>query len=143
MGSHCNKIRMSRVSLLVVFFLASCRSGKQVERHPKLFFVSTNSTTSTLKTGTECYVSSGTLSTCPGRKRRAILFDGAQLVQSDVEPSQLTEGVRSSKELGMDRKGKFLLYWITTTSISTSASFTTTFSINSVLCTPSGANICG
>merc|ERR1712083_827801 len=84
---------------------------------------------------------------CPGfllwEKRRAISFDGAQLDQSDVEPSQLTEGVRSSKELGMDRKGKFLLYWITTTSISTSTSFTTTFSINSVLCTPSGANICG
>merc|ERR1711920_987289 len=130
------KIRMSRVSLLVVFFLAAAESGKQVERHPKLFFVSTSSTTSTLKTGTECYVSSGTLSTCPGRKRRAILFDGAQLDQSDVEPSQLTEGVRSSKELGSDRKGKFLLYWITTTSIST------TFTISSVVCTPSGASVC-
>merc|ERR1719251_770322 len=127
---------MSRVSLLVVF-LAAAASGKQVERHPKLFFVSTSSTTSTLMTGTECYVSSGTLSTCPGRKRRSILYDGAQLDQLDVEPSQLTEGVRSSKELGSDRKGKFLLYWITTTSISTSTS------INSVLCTPSGASICG
>merc|ERR1719242_1820448 len=132
---------MSRVSLLVVF-LAAAASGKQVERHPKLFFVSTSSTTSTLMTGTECYVSSGTLSTCPGRKRRAILFDGAQLDQSDVEPSQLTEGVQSSKELGSDRKGKFLLYWITPPSISTSTSFTTTFTISSVVCTPSGASVC-
>ena len=63
--------------------------------------------------------------------------------QSDVEPSQLTEGVRSSKELGMDRKGKFLLYWITTTSISTSTSFTTTFSVYSVSCTPTGGSECG
>merc|ERR1719192_1871906 len=129
---------MSRVSLLVVFFLAAAESAKQVERHPKLFFVSTSSTTSVLSTASICYVSTTSLASCTGRKRRAI--DGAQLDQSDVEPSQLTEGVRSSKELGLDRKGKFLLYWITTTSIS---SFTTTFSINSVLCTPSGASLCG
>merc|ERR1719192_1577631 len=126
---------MSRVSLLVVFFLAAAESAKQVERHPKLFFVSTSSTTSVLSTASICYVSTTSLASCTGRKRRAI--DGAQLDQSDVEPSQLTEGVRSSKELGLDRKGKFLLYWITTTS------FTTTFSINSVLCTPSGASLCG
>merc|ERR1711863_18407 len=136
-----SQIRMSKVSLLVVFFLAAAESAKQVERHPKLFFVSTSSTTTTISTGSVCYISSTSLTTCSGRKRRAISFDGAQLDQSDVEPSQLTEGVRSSKELGTDRKGKFLLYWITTTS--TSTSFTTTFSIDSVLCTPTGANICG
>merc|ERR1712061_32927 len=138
-----SQIRMSRISVLVVFFLAAAESVKQVERHPKLFFVSTSSTTTTISTGSVCYISSTSLTTCSGRKRRAISFDGAQLDQSDVEPSQLTEGVRSSKELGMDRKGKFLLYWITTTSISTSTSFTTTFSIDSVLCTPTGASICG
>merc|ERR1712038_1271050 len=136
-----SQIRMSRVSLLVVFFLAAAESAKQVERHPKLFFVSTSSTTSVLSTASICYVSTTSLASCTGRKRRAI--DGAQSDQSDVEPSQLTEGVRSSKELGLDRKGKFLLYWITTTSIATSTSFTTTFSINSVLCTPSGASLCG
>merc|ERR1711863_40378 len=138
-----SQIRMSKVSLLVVFFLAAAESAKQVERHPKLFFVSTSSTTTTISTASVCYISSTSLTTCSGRKRRAISFDGAQLDQSDVEPSQLTEGVRSSKELGTDRKGKFLLYWITTTSISTSTSFTTTFSIDSVLCTPTGASICG
>merc|ERR1719225_2154786 len=133
---------MSRISLLVVFFLAAAESAKQVERHPKLFFVSTSSTTTTISTGSVCYISSTSLTTCSGRKRRSILYDGAQLDQSDVEPSQLTEGVRSSKELGSDRKGKFLLYWITTTSISTSTSFTTTFTISSVVCTPSGASVC-
>merc|ERR1719382_1560907 len=133
---------MSRISLLVVFFLAAAESAKQVERHPKLFFVSTSSTTTTISTASVCYVSSTALASCSGRKRRAISFDGAQLDQSDVEPSQLTEGVRSSKELGSDRKGKFLLYWITTTSISTSTSFTTSFTISSVVCTPSGASVC-
>merc|ERR1712019_152850 len=106
------------------------------------FFVSTSSTTTTISTASVCYISSTALAACSGRKRRSILYDGAQLDQSDVEPSQLTEGVRSSKELGSDRKGKFLLYWITTTSISTSTSFTTTFTISSVVCTPSGASVC-
>merc|ERR1712192_129278 len=52
------------------------------------------------------------------------------------------ESVASSK-VGESREGRFLLYWITTTSISTSTSFTTTFSVSSALCTPAGAGICG
>ena len=113
-------------------------------RHPKLFFVSTSSTTSTLSTGTVCYITTGTVSTCTGRKRRAISFDGASSDESELRPSQLREDVQSSKKDGrLDRKGRFLLYWITTTSISTSTSFTTTFSVFSVSCTPSGASACG
>merc|ERR1712083_731201 len=142
--SRSNQIRMSRVSLLVVFFLAAAASAKQVERHPKLFFVSTSSTTSTLSTGTVCYITTGTVSTCTGRKRRAISFDGASSDVSELRPSQLKEDVQSSKKDGrLDREGRFLLYWITATSISTSTSFTTTFSVFSVSCTPSGASACG
>ena len=115
-----------------------------MERHPKLFFVSTSSTTSTLSTGTVCYITTGTVSTCTGRKRRAISFDGASSDVSELRPSQLKEDVQSSKKDGrLDREGRFLLYWITTTSISTSTSFTTTFSVFSVSCTPSGASACG
>merc|ERR1719330_15189 len=65
-------------------------------RNPKLFFVS--STTSTLSTTTICYVSSTTAQAC-GRKRRAILidseskrdgefdFDGVSKRDGDVESS--------------------------------------------------------
>merc|ERR1712018_510029 len=72
------------------------------------------------------------------RKRRAINFD-------EFKPSQMKEDVvqSSMEEKGSDRKGRFLLYWITTTSISTSTSFTSTFSVYSVFCTPSGVNECG
>ena len=35
------------------------------------------------------------------------------------------------------RQGKFLLYWLTTTSTSTATSFTATVSVVSVYCTPS------
>ena len=137
------------VSFLTEFYLPSIvsfRSAKQhVERHPKLFFVSTSSTTSTLSTASLCYVTyTGFTGTCSGRKRRAINFDGASVDESEFKPSQLKEDVQSSMEKNsLDGQGRFLLYWITTTSISTSTSFTTTFTVSSALCTPAGASICG
>merc|ERR1712223_176668 len=38
------------------------------------------------------------------------------------------------------KKSHHLLYWITTTSISTSTSYTITYSVSSVTCTPPGGN---
>ena len=55
----------------------------------------------------------------------------------EIEPSHKGPSIDGSRE------GRFLLYWITTTSVSTSTSFTTTYSVNSVLCTPPGADLCG
>ena len=60
----------------------------------------------------------------------------------ELEPSQ-REQEASAPAIDGSREGRFLLYWITTTSISTSTSFTTTYSISSVVCTPAGANYCG
>ena len=115
-------------------------------RKPKLFFVSTSSTTTTLQTASLCYATSGTtIGTCTGRKRRSINIEGVPL--ADVKPSQLNQEVQSSQEDQLDREGRFLLYWITTTSVSTSTSFTTTVSISGkVICTTSGivgVNVCG
>ena len=120
--------------------------SKEMTRKPKLFFVSTSATTSTLQTASICYVSSATIATCTGRKRRTISLDGMEPAGA-VQPSTFKgevegESVASSK-VGESREGRFLLYWITTTSISTSTSFTTTFSVFSVSCTPSGASACG
>ena len=126
----------------------NCRSaaGDEVARKPKLFFVSTSSTTTTLQTASLCYATSGTsIGTCTGRKRRSINIEGVPL--ADVKPSQLNQEVQSSQEDQLDREGRFLLYWITTTSVSTSTSFTTTVSISGIIiCTTSGVdgvNICG
>ena len=120
-----------------------CAAGDEVARKPRLFFVSTSSTTTTLQTQSICYVTSGTtITTCTGRKRRSIKIDGAQ--HADVKPSQLNQEVQSSqKEAKKDREGRFLLYWITTTSISTSTSYTTTISVSAVECTTSGQVLCG
>merc|ERR1712088_232586 len=120
-----------RVNLLVVCFLAaiSVGSSTNVERQPKLFFVSTSSTTSTLQTASVCYATSGAPSgTCTGRRKRSIKIDGVPL--ADVKPSQLNQEVQSSQDAKLDREGRFLLYWITTTSISTSTSYTTTIKIS-------------
>ena len=60
----------------------------------------------------------------------------------EVEGESVQQDEASAKVNG-NREGRFLLYWITTTSISTSTSFTTTFSVSSALCTPAGATECG
>ena len=120
------------------------RLTDEVVRKPKLFFVSTSATTSTLQTASICYVSSATIATCTGRKRRTISLDG-DLPEGAVQPSRKDIKVDSEQEelsLNKNREGRFLLYWITTTSISTSTSFTTTFTVSSALCTPAGASIC-
>ena len=41
-------------------------------------------------------------------------------------------------EVDTERKGKFLLYWLTTTSTSTTTTFTSTTSITDIECTPAG-----
>merc|ERR1711997_688510 len=140
-------LKMNQIILFIAFFGSAVLSAEEGARKPKLFFVSTSATTSTLQTASVCYVSSSTLATCSGRKRRTISLDGMEPAGA-VQPSTFNhhevegESVASSK-VGESREGRFLLYWITTTSISTSTSFTTTFSVSSALCTPAGAGICG
>ena len=119
-----------------------CAAGDEVARKPKLFYVSTSAQTTTLSTASVCYVTSGTPTTCTGRRRRSIDKDGAQLAV--VKPSQLNQEVQPSQyERKLDREGRFLLYWITTTSISTSTSYTTTISVSAIECTTSGQSLCG
>ena len=120
------------------------RSATKVERQPKLFFVSTSATTTTLQTASVCYSTSGApTAACTGRRKRSINIDGVPL--ADVKPSQLNQEVQSSQDAKLDREGRFLLYWITTTSISTSTSYTTTIKISAATCTPAvniGWSIC-
>merc|ERR1712203_1074070 len=71
------------------------------------------------------------ITTCSGRKKRAINMDG-KLSPKDAAPVELEPSQReqdaSAPAIDGSREGRFLLYWITTTSISTSTSFTTTYS---------------
>jgi len=120
-------------------------------RKPRLFFVSSSSTTSTFKTATMCYTTSATLTAC-GRKKRSIL-EAANL-SSEMNPSSVSRMDDSEEESLMDvdsldsgvdeeadRKAKFLLYWKTTTFTSTTTSYTATVTLASLECTPTGFSI--
>merc|ERR1711934_845862 len=139
---------MNRIILIFAFF-GSAVLCEEVARKPKLFFVSTSATTATLRTASICYATSATVTTCTGRKRRTISLDGME-PEGAVQPSTFKREVEGesvkqdevSSNVKGNREGRFLLYWITTTSISTSTSFTITYSVSSALCTPAGGNAC-
>merc|ERR1712212_1295447 len=135
-------LTMNQICLVVALF-GSLVLSEEVVRNPKLFFVSTSATTSTLQTASICYLSSATASvTCTGRKRRAITSFSE--METEVQPKQDEVDSSLQEAESGDRDGRFLLYWITTTSISTSTSYTITYSVSSVGCTPaSGGNDCG
>merc|ERR1712156_80046 len=145
---HHTAFNMNQIILVVALF-GSLVLSEEVARKPKLFFVSTSATTSTLQTASFCYVTLSAPTTCLGRKRRAIKSLNGVETEEAVETSEFTKQDEVSSSLSsleeahaVDRKGRFLLYWIATTSISTSTSFTTTFSVSSIICTPAGANLC-
>merc|ERR1712158_271942 len=128
MGSFEPLVPLGMILLATLSFSLACAAGADADadkvRNPKLFFVS--STTSTLSTTTICYVSSSTAQAC-GRKRRAILIDSESKRDAEFDLGEVTKhngDVESSKdELSEveaaqtnEREGKFLLYWMTTTS---------------------------
>ena len=138
-------------------------------RQPKMFYVSSTSTTSTVSTTTLCYVSSNAAvsNTCSGRRKRRMVKDNLEATDA-IKATAVAEGsqdgvirlhnilrdiigmsVFSSRdedniivdEAGEDRKAKFLLYWMTTTSTSTTTTYTSTTTLYSLSCTPSGFTI--
>ena len=124
-------------------------SGK---RQPKLFYISSSTTTSTVSTSTVCFKSGTALATCSKKKRKRDIM--SELVDSEsIKPSrnsrmdeeeeeELEEAVdlleSAEKQAENHRDPKFLLYWATLTSTSTSTSYTATVTIHSLECTPSG-----
>merc|ERR1712038_11732 len=120
--------------------------ASSTKRDPKLFFVLTTSSTSTLSTSTLCYSTAGLGSssgTCK-KKKKSIALAGYDWSHSeDISPSKIENdeeddvSIDPKLDSGIEtinaRKGRqnnnifnFLLYWITTTSTSTSTTFTRT-----------------
>ena len=66
-----------------------------------------------------------------------LCFFSEELRQDDEDEVQVQEGI--------SRVPRFLVYWMTTTSLSTLTSYTTTVTMASLLCTPSnfGISLCG
>merc|ERR1711950_94265 len=124
--------------------IAKVSTGSEVNgRKPKLFFVSSSSTVTTILTSTFCYVTAAapaTITTCKKKRRRSILSETENILPEHVDASNVESGIENQDSL-TDRQGRFLLYWLTTTSTST-ASFTKALSVATVYCPPSGASIC-
>merc|ERR1712117_998222 len=162
MGSH-NLAMLNMITTLTTLFclvlattavnledIADVRTGGQKSREPKLFYVSSSSTTSSVSTHTVCFSSTSTgVTTCSGRKRRNIItspyIDESSLIiphrvnnnhdeNSDVD--QLSGGVNG--EIRSERDGRFLLYWLTTTTTLTGTSVLATLD-----CTPNGFTLNG
>merc|ERR1711923_172680 len=129
------------------------RIEPQRSRAPKVFYVTTQSSTTTLTTNTICYVTLSAISTVCGRKKRFINFDPID-GEKDISVSRTPKLAEDEtpvddlvdENIDLDgsidrakvtREGKFLVYWMTTTSISTITSFSSTYSLASIICTPS------
>ena len=109
-------------------------------RKPRFFFVSTSSVTETTTSTALCYKTAavGTIGAC--RKKRS-LFRTARLPKDMIQASHLAREDQESPEdepssyMADGREGRFLLYWITTTTRSTSTIVATTKTISDVECT--------
>merc|ERR1711978_176019 len=157
--SHITRVRMIRTSQILILLpcllcLGGVR-GEQAEvevkesRAPRLFYVSTTSSTTTIFTQTICYMSTATAPVACGKRKKRftdldkqVSLDGAiePFRTSDLEGEEEEEApeLDTSKDVDNKRDGKFLVYWLTTTSLSTLTSFTRTVTIGSIKCTPSG-----
>ena len=120
-------------------------------RKPRFFFVTTSSITSIMETASVCYQTTAAANfngECPGRKKRSFFRNG-RLPKDTFQPTTVIreDELESSKAEpsayeAEGREGRFLLYWITTTSRSISTSYTTIYSVTNAQCTPKGVNEC-
>merc|ERR1712154_22884 len=163
MGSYMGSINMGLQLILVfcVFLtatavnledIADVRTADQKTRQPKLFYVSSSSTTSSISTVTVCFSSTSTgVTTCNGRKRRNILtepfMEEASLIVphriSDRDDDSFTDIDSGVAETESVRDGRFLLYWLTTMTTSTTTIFTGTSVLATLDCTPNGFTLNG
>merc|ERR1712066_1141955 len=126
--------------------IANVNRGSEVNgRKPKLFFVSSSSTVTTIQTSTFCYATvspaPAPITTCSRKRGRSIINEAMDIVDPRylVEPSSVESSIESDDSLNA-RHGRFLQYWLTTTF--TSTWYTKTVSIVSVYCTPAGGREC-
>merc|ERR1719225_371912 len=119
-------------------------------RNGRLFYVYTQKTTTTLITATNCWVSSTSVVACGRRKKRALV--NQEDLDFDIEPApsvvypedddDLEKSVSGSlSDEDQNRENKALLYWLTTSSVATAYSYTQTFTIASLICSPSGYTV--
>merc|ERR1711899_568808 len=151
------RMRTTNIFLIFIFVSQTISASKDMStKVGKLFWESTASTTSTLSTTTQCFVTSGAVSACT-RKKRSIEYDvdgtgspisatpSRSVARGDGEDLEGEKGVQPGMEEAPNRQARFVLYWRTTTATSTSTSYTATSTLASITCTPNGfpLSVCG
>merc|ERR1719232_145206 len=140
-----------KIFLLISFsILINAKDETSKARTPKIFYVSTSETSTTLSTHTICYVSSTANTQCGRKKRRSLemiqkLKDDELEIRAssvDVEEEEQEEQAEDLLERNPalqgsnERDPRFQIYWLTTTKTFTSTSITGTYSLASINCTP-------
>merc|ERR1712106_636153 len=119
-------------------------------RNPKLFYVSTKATTTTIQTSSMCFMTKDAIKLCKKRKKRSINVEPSEGVHVGINPASVISKIQEqdieegtddqfevdTKDSTEQRQGKYLLYWMTTTSVSSLISYTKTVTIASLYCTP-------
>merc|ERR1739838_94912 len=127
--------------LLALIGCSSASAAKDVKnRTDRLFYVSTTSSTSTLLTQSICYATKSTIVVCTKKKKKRSLDDIFDHDSEDkIDPTgssgELQQDVDELVDLTEDnelRAPRFLVYWMTTTKLSTSTSYTTTVTFASI-----------
>merc|ERR1712045_713948 len=110
---------------------------------------------SSVSTSTVCFLSTSSgLVACGKRKKRSMVVDGFSGDAGEIRPQSSFDSESDSDpkvESGAedpttsDRDGRFLLYWLTTTSTSTTTIYTGTSTLATLQCTPGGYTLsaCG
>merc|ERR1711992_76713 len=158
MGQKRQSFRKMKTFLIIpLLFVFVC--GTETEkldsspnvRNPKLFLISTTTSTTTLSTAWNCYKASaspGPHFCTPGgrKKKRAALDDSIaplggviraskHYTNQDIKDDDDTETVDIE---GAEREGKVFNYFMTATKTTTFYSYTATSTLASLICTPEG-----
>merc|ERR1712051_855819 len=139
---------VATVGVLFLCFALTLSEGEAQERGARIFYVTTTSSVTTINTNTFCYLAttvSLAVPTCAKKRRRSLKIindHGGSSAARDILPSRsdIEPDTEIESSQGEQRQGKFVNYWITTTS----TSFTATSTIASVACSPIGwtYNVC-
>merc|ERR1719270_3359364 len=139
----------SYLEYIVLFFSLTllhhvkCADTEEV-RDGKLFYVTTSSSVSTISTHSSCYLSDAAFTgTCGKRKKRRSVIHDEAVVQPKFDANELDSTLMDDSSIG--RNAKFLVYWLTPTSPSSSPVFTATSTLATLTCTPANydLSLCG
>ena len=130
-----------------VLYFTKCLVIKSF-RSPKLFYVTTVSSTSTISSTTICFVKSANFANaaCKRRKRRMLVPSRESSLEiQPSDPVTLDSGVGEEESEEIGRMARFALYWKTTTLTSSTTTYTGTSTLASLYCTPSvfAYSLCG